>query len=522
MPFWRDRLAGTAAEFEADLLARGFERADDGWLSGTIPVPSPGGGTVAKPYRIRLPGTFPFGPPVVALPTTPAALTWHLSPCGVLCLFRTSDNPDRPWDTVDGLFARVADWVQQNSRGWPDDPGDPDLERYFEKHLDFLVSFDSDEHATGPLRSTEINSTDWIHLSANGANRKARRRDRTLWLYGVDVGVLDSPIWNWSTLGKALPVDHAAEVEKLALAETGVLLVHYQRDGTEGPRRAAVALFVQPPKPTKVKHSGRVTTPPTLASNAEPTIAALEIADDSLAARSYRGGPQGGEMSTKHVALVGCGAVGSFVADLLVRSGIGELTLVDGERLLPGNCIRHLADRRHVPKLKVEAVRDVIVERELLTADKVHTIKEHLTAEIAATLLTDTDIVIDATANAAVTGLLRDLALHIGRVNFLKISLHREGELVRVDRFGDGTRDDAGRPPFIESLPGTDPTYREAGCGDPVSATQPSAVLQAASMACRYALDALRPTNRQSLPDSCVEVLVSQPDEPWTQPGIIG
>jgi molybdopterin/thiamine biosynthesis adenylyltransferase len=478
----------------------------------------PGGGIVGKPLKILVPDTFPFGTPVVALPTTPAMLTWHLSPHGTLCLFRPSDNPDRPWETVDGLFDRIAYFYDQRAQGWPNDPGDPDLQRYFDTHPDFLVTYDGSDRPIGHLVRTSP-AKNWEHLAAGQENRKTRRREAGKWWYGVDVGELDDPIWDWSTLLKAMNDEDRVEVEALAAGGTGILLVHYARNGTEGRRDAAIALLVVPPKKVKAKPQGRYTPKAKLPKNSKPSVFALEMADDSLDARRYRAGPEVQMLQGKHVAVIGCGSVGSFTVDLLARSGVGQFTLVDPERLIPGNCVRHLADRSHVPKKKADAVRDIIETSGFVEPGTTRTVDKHLNADLAAELLMNTDLVIDATANATVTGTLRSIASTIGRVNFIKVGLHREGGLVRVDRFGEGTTPDDQRPPFIDALPGTGPTYRENGCGDPVSTTPPASVLKAAATATEFAVDTLHPKNQRHLPDAQVDVLVAQPDDPWTTTG---
>ncbi|HPV81482.1 MAG TPA: ThiF family adenylyltransferase [Nitrospira sp.] len=46
----------------------------------------------------------------------------------------------------------------------------------------------------------------------------------------------------------------------------------------------------------------------------------------------------------KSVALVGCGSLGSFMADLLVRSGVQRMLLVDKESLESANLARHILD----------------------------------------------------------------------------------------------------------------------------------------------------------------------------------
>ncbi|WP_152533870.1 ThiF family adenylyltransferase [Pseudomonas syringae] len=74
---------------------------------------------------------------------------------------------------------------------------------------------------------------------------------------------------------------------------------------------------------------------------------------------------------SSRVLLLGCGSLGSSVAELLARAGVGELHLVDKELLEPENCARHLlgADsvdlgkasqlaselRRKIPGLSVRA-----------------------------------------------------------------------------------------------------------------------------------------------------------------------
>lgn len=50
------------------------------------------------------------------------------------------------------------------------------------------------------------------------------------------------------------------------------------------------------------------------------------------------------ELYGKHVVVIGCGAVGSIVADSLAASGIGKLTLVDNDDYSEDNVFRHVLD----------------------------------------------------------------------------------------------------------------------------------------------------------------------------------
>jgi len=81
-------------------------------------------------------------------------------------------------------------------------------------------------------------------------------------------------------------------------------------------------------------------------------------------------------LKNKHVAVIGCGAVGAVVADALAASGVGTLTLVDHDEYSEDNVFRHLLEpfwigsskvgglryelERHYPGLKVSALRQML------------------------------------------------------------------------------------------------------------------------------------------------------------------
>lgn len=79
----------------------------------------------------------------------------------------------------------------------------------------------------------------------------------------------------------------------------------------------------------------------------------LIVLPDDTGLRSGREEPASG----KQVAVVGMGSVGSKVAEILLRSGISRLVLVDGDVFLPANLERHILDWRDVGFRKAMAVR---------------------------------------------------------------------------------------------------------------------------------------------------------------------
>jgi len=76
-----------------------------------------------------------------------------------------------------------------------------------------------------------------------------------------------------------------------------------------------------------------------------------------------RGGAQA-DLSTHQVAIVGCGAVGSRVAEFMALAGVGRLILVDPDSLSADNLFRHVLPADAIPMGKADA-RKVSLERRL-------------------------------------------------------------------------------------------------------------------------------------------------------------
>jgi molybdopterin/thiamine biosynthesis adenylyltransferase len=68
------------------------------------------------------------------------------------------------------------------------------------------------------------------------------------------------------------------------------------------------------------------------------------------------------------VLVAGCGSGGASVALQLVMSGIRNFTLIDNDILGPENVIRHVCGRRYIGQKKVDAVADVLLDRNAKTS----------------------------------------------------------------------------------------------------------------------------------------------------------
>jgi hypothetical protein len=130
-------------------------------------------------------------------------------------------------------------------------------------------------------------------------------------------------------------------------------------------------------------------------------------------------------------------------------------------------------------------------------------------------LLAGHDLVVDATANARATAMLGWAAEQTDRP-MVSVCLQREGALARADRFP--LRGGEQHLDPVPLLPGP-PLPRERGCGDPVSLTPPVAVLAAAELGCRLALDQL--TGDRRLPATLLDVRAAQADPPYDRIGLL-
>jgi hypothetical protein len=85
------------------------------------------------------------------------------------------------------------------------------------------------------------------------------------------------------------------------------------------------------------------------------------LTENELQDRVFARNPKEREfLRTKHLVIVGAGSVGSALALMAARAGVGRFTLIDVDTLEPENVCRHLCDLGAVGRPKVEAVAKLI------------------------------------------------------------------------------------------------------------------------------------------------------------------
>ena len=97
---------------------------------GPVRVPDEEGHERQIEHEVWLPQDFPFTGPVRPVDPLPGP-QWHMEHTGHLCLYPTDPGSLPDWDDAQALLERVAGWYVEHHAGWPSDPGDLDLDRYF-------------------------------------------------------------------------------------------------------------------------------------------------------------------------------------------------------------------------------------------------------------------------------------------------------------------------------------------------------------------------------------------------------
>jgi adenylyltransferase/sulfurtransferase len=121
-------------------------------------------------------------------------------------------------------------------------------------------------------------------------------------------------------------------------------------------------------------------------------------------------------LAGSHVAIVGCGATGAAAATLLARAGVGTLTVIDRDFVEPSNLQRQiLFDESDALQAlpKAEAARRKIAQFNSAVAVRAH-VTDLIPANIV-DLLSETQLILDATDNFETRYLINDFAVQQGK-----------------------------------------------------------------------------------------------------------
>ncbi|MGN9920720.1 ThiF family adenylyltransferase [Micromonospora palomenae] len=396
---------------------------------------------------------------------------WHRDLDQALCLFVEADRTRLPWADGEQLLEQTRAWLARDADGWSDDEPALDLDRYLRRSTQrALILYGELAGFQGKVLRLRRERHDVLRVGAVAApRRQGRQNGRRVWqpdtVLVLDAGNLRTPIRDWNDLRAAVGADRANTLTRAHQDGLSKVLLIYRRRDVQG----ILGLALERGKDGGI------------------TLASLATAPDDLATRSIRAHPEAEVLGTKRVAIVGVGAVGSVVADLLHRSGVGELFLLDGDLVLPGNTTRHLLDEDAVGLPKARAVAEALHGRRPRFGTVSWRDGSLESVDDALSLLAGHDVVVDATADSAATAILT-AAARAGAGQLLSVCVLADGYAVRVDR--SPVRE--GKQPLPRpQLPLTINPIYETGCGSPISTTPPAAVWEAASIATRHTIGLL-------------------------------
>lgn len=458
-----DYVAHSRQHFEEGLIRAGFTESDAGWRG---PVLHSGETT---DILITLRSPFPFQPPRVT-PIDPDAVpwSWHRELDGSLCLVAEDDHDGLWWTEAPAFLEHVAAWFEQADSGWPDDRPDLDLDRYFTPADDerLYLYDDLSQHRNGFVRFRPAqNNTMRIGPGTKPVKSSKHNKDR--FGYVADLGEIDLPPKTWDDV--SIRINPSVDLDRRIRAHSiDIVVLTYRRGAHDG----AIVLEVY------ATVDGVV------------AVRRLRSGADTTAAKTARAGVFAPELHGRRVAIVGVGALGSFIADMLVRAGVRHLTLIDGDVVMPGNLIRHLVDPEAVGLSKVQAVKRHLVTRHEITANDITMMDEALTSgEEAKELLNNHDLVVDAAADFATTAILHVVAQTLAKPIVTAV-IQNDGATFRIDLLPPL----GGADPLPPSTSTTDDSKRdvfEPGCGSPISPTPPHVVVETAAATVRHAVGLL-------------------------------
>lgn len=490
--------------FRAELIEASFEPTEEGGRRWQGPLhPALAEFTSAKTMRICIQDGWPYRPPTLHVR---GIASEHAVLNGEVCLFQPGEHDVSAWSTLEAYNARIAQWAELASDGFrlEDDLLDPHL--YFRAKSSALATLElaaivaeGDKAKTGTLRGVWTDRRRVLALSTGSAEGDA--------LPGR---------WYYNPALSAPPRDLAGFRAALTQGQRNNLarrLKAVQRDQ----REAVLGLLWQ--TPVGQRNCLVVVAEP---EEGEPKLRSLELAPTDRQTLLLRAGPDTGELARKRVVLFGAGAIGSHVASLLARAGLGELRAVDDDKLRPGNIVRHAGAPSFVGWNK--AIATEVAVKFVAPWTKFEVELKSWDSEQLGELISDCDLAIDATGLVTFAELLGRVALD-AETSLISAALFRGGFLGRVRRQVPGLD-----TPFLERQaseefpvipPGEEPKHFEAGCSAAVNNASPIAVAAISATTAEVGVDLL--TDRLEYPAELIDVYRPLDDAPFDRLGrVIG
>lgn len=501
-----DRLRIFLDALEAD----GFQRVgmSSQWIGPTRASLIERGHTEAEQMSVGIRASWPYLAPLLHVPGVAA---WHADQ-EFVCLWQ-DDDASQEWATLAGLYERIDKWALDAESGFENSENARNPEIYWQEpagrwaglvDLDELVGRDRADGQHGRLVFTDAVSADGrpspvtvfdispgkftaLTPLPGGGSDPGRFRGR--WFFRSSV---PHPPRTYDELRGFMTPNQREWLDRdLGRAQHVMFGLVWQNAAG-----LVATMLLQTSTGAGTSELGVVTLRPK--------------GRDALLLRA---GPDAIGLRDRSVAIIGVGAIGSFVADGLARAGIGTLRLVDYDLLWPMNLVRHAAPPGTPAATKKTAALRENLERypwvRVLEPDS-HDDGMVWTIPALHALVSSADLTIDATGHGGLAEMASRVALDAGRP-FVSAALFRGGAVGRVRRQAQSGDTPVVRRPHLDRYPEIPPLDEEAeyvgtetGCLALVHNAPPIAVAHVAAVTVEVAIDFL--TDRHEQPDEIIEV----------------
>lgn len=375
---------------------------------------------------------FPYRAPIICAKNEPTLnRSWHLSPGDPpsLCLW-DSEREWQPDCTAHKLLNRIHDWFYHyHTNTWPPNSQLPDLHLYL-NHSDIVVI--GEEWQPSPdviagqfhLWRSKYNSRPRI-ASCNGNYNEPEPRLAKAILFGpnptqikgawfripepfVPINKLDELLGQIDVLlGKSPGWAVKNCISAVGQKTTGGFPITIGYPDNSGEERW-LFLWVQPPNQKQKRYKWA-----SASRMRQVEVKSFQTAPATKQALLRRSGHINQTLADRNVILFGIGALGSSIALLLAKAGVGKLRFVDNDHLMPVNVMRHVCDLYYVGYPKTKALQDVICRYN----------PDCLTDFLPATwdgkqlrdYIGDYDLVIDATGNINFSRYLNGICVELNQ-----------------------------------------------------------------------------------------------------------
>lgn len=459
--------------------------------------------TEAEEMTIHIRDGWPFNSPRVTVAELEIPHTGH----DIVCLWRP-DDISLEWMTLSGVMGRIEQFCERAARGFDEQDEMLDAWLAFENSDLTMATFDLTELKPNGFTDGQFEECrgelqhDYLLAVTPGKPSGDDLRGR--WYYRADIAV---PPPNLPALK-----DHLTRAQLKNLERGLERLLAGQSGGID------FALLVSK------RESGQIEAVAIRFTVVEGALSssAMQPAPVDEETLILRAGPDAKVLSNKAVVLFGVGALGGHVALLLSESGMGEISLVDGDRLRPSNVVRHVVGSHAVGYSKPVAVSFEIERHAPWT--EVHVIRESPFAPTRIrSLVESADLAVDCTGNASVAEAIGRVCFQ-EEVPFISSALYRKGTVGRIRRqlAGDVPIPDRASGDLFPVIPPSEDDYvgLEIGCSTPVVNAPPVSCALVGALVARESIAVL--TTETGPRSEHIYVLRADEslDAPFDEPGV--